>query len=71
MFYGCDTTGGHNFSADPLFCDEVGGDYRLGQDSPCADGSTTGCGLVGAYGVACGPTRVERTTWGRLKVIYR
>jgi hypothetical protein len=67
----CDTAGQRNFSMDPLFCNEAGGDFQIGRSSPCAPGSATGCGLVGAYPVACVPTQVNHTTWGRLKVLYR
>jgi hypothetical protein len=43
-----------NFSTDPLFCDEAGGDYHLHENSPCApDNSPSGCGLVGAMPVGC------------------
>jgi hypothetical protein len=41
-----------NFSADPVFCDTLAGDYGLHVSSPCADAS--GCGLVGALPVGCG-----------------
>lgn len=66
---GCDTTGGRNFSLDPVFCGAT--DYRLGSTSPCAPDSPLGCGLVGAFGVGCAVTPTRRTTWGQLKVRYR
>jgi predicted outer membrane repeat protein len=40
-----------NFSADPLFCDEVTGDLTLDASSPCLDAA--GCGLVGALDQGC------------------
>jgi hypothetical protein len=43
-----------NFSADPLFCNLGGGDYTLAETSPCApEHSPAGCGLIGAFPVAC------------------
>jgi hypothetical protein len=42
-----------NFSADPLFCDVSGGDFRLAAASPCLPGQhPTGadCDTVGAHG---------------------
>jgi predicted outer membrane repeat protein len=43
-----------NFSADPLFCNVGAGDYTLAETSPCApEHSPAGCGLIGAYAVAC------------------
>jgi len=65
----CDTTGGRNFSLDPVFCGTA--DYGLSSSSPCAPGSPLGCGLIGALGVACGGTPTRRSSWGRLKVLYR
>ncbi|MBC8367036.1 right-handed parallel beta-helix repeat-containing protein [bacterium] len=43
-----------NFSAEPLFCDMIGGNYRLTADlSPCLPANSP-CGqLVGAYNVGC------------------
>ncbi len=42
------------FSADPLFCNAVAGDYTLAETSPCAPAhSPVGCGLIGAHPVAC------------------
>lgn len=42
-----------NFSADPLFCDTLSGDYSLNSCSPCAP-SRSLCGtLIGAIGVGC------------------
>jgi hypothetical protein len=58
-----------NISADPLFCDPMGEDFRLQQDSPCAPG--TECDLMGAWPVGCAPTAVEQTTWGGLKALFR
>jgi hypothetical protein len=51
-----------NISVDPFFCDAQHGDYRLRADSPCAN--APGCGRMGAFGVACGPTSVRETTCG-------
>ena len=39
----------NNFSADPLFCDRMGGDFRILAISPCAAGDGP-CGRVGALG---------------------
>jgi hypothetical protein len=48
------TLGADNFSSDPVFCDEVGGDYHLHEDSPCtASNSPSSCGLVGALSIGC------------------
>jgi|GEM_PF-1968630 len=44
-----------NFSAKPLFCDARRGDFHISDRSPCHPDST-GCGLVGAFGVACTST---------------
>jgi len=65
-----DQTGANgNISVDPLFCDAQNGDYRLRSDSPCAN--APGCGQIGAFGIACGPTSVTETTWGRIKALFR
>jgi len=46
----CGVDGGGNFSENPLFCDQVGGDLHLCPSSPCLPGNN-GCGaLVGALG---------------------
>jgi hypothetical protein len=62
-----DTTGAHNFSADPLFCGTD--DYHVSTSSPCANFAT--CGLIGALPPACGVTAVRRSTWGAIKRAYR
>jgi hypothetical protein len=71
LFGACDTTSGRNFSLDPLFCDEDAADYSLDAASPCAPGSASSCGLVGAYPVGCGATQAESASWGRVKALYR
>jgi hypothetical protein len=43
----------HNLSRDPLFCDPIGGDYRLSAASPCSADSLPECGGTGAFGAAC------------------
>jgi len=58
-----------NFAADPLFCNLEENDYHLERSSPCGPEGT--CGLVGAYGVACGKVRVETVRWGDVKSLYR
>ncbi len=53
---GCieDLAGEHgNISADPLFCDRDGMDFRLQPDSPCL-GDTLGCPGMGAWPAGCG-----------------
>jgi hypothetical protein len=45
-----------NFSADPLFCEPLEGDYTLNILSPCLPGRHpygASCGLIGAFGVGC------------------
>jgi len=65
----CGTDGGGNISADPLFCDAGAGNFTLNCTSPCVN--NPGYGQIGAFGVGCGPTAVEYTTWGRLKAMFR
>jgi hypothetical protein len=60
-----------NQSADPLFCDLAHLDLRLDQSSPCAPPqSPPGCGLIGAFGVGCGPIAVEPASWGQIKAHF-
>jgi hypothetical protein len=72
---GCITDqAGHsgNFSLDPMFCDPDQGDFTLRSSSACApEHSPSGCGLIGALPVSCGPDAVESATWGRVKAIYK
>ncbi|MBZ0267813.1 hypothetical protein K8I85_06630 [bacterium] len=60
-----------NFSADPLFCDPDNGDFTIQSISPCAPPGVTGCGLIGALPVGCGPVAVEAMSWGKVKGAYR
>jgi len=60
-----------NFSEDPLFCNAGAGDLHIDCSSPCARGGQPECGLIGAWGVGCGATRTERTSWSSLKALYR
>ena len=65
-----------NISADPLFCDTLGGDYRLETCSPCLPGNHPDgydCGVpIGAFcsGCPCEGATVP-TTWGAIKAMYR
>jgi len=63
--------GDGNFSADPLFCDTLSGDFHLDCRSPCAPAQQPECGLIGAWDVGCGPSQTEPTSWGRIKSMYR
>ena len=62
-----------NFSEDPLFCGDLNPDepYTLHSDSPCAPEDNPECGLIGAWGVACGLTAVEPVSWGAIKGMFR
>ena len=60
-----------NFSANPLFCDPEAKDFTLATGSPCAPPGVTGCGLVGALPVGCGPISVEPASWASIKARYR
>jgi len=66
-----DTVGGRNFSADPLFCDPAGADYRISAASPCAAAGPSGCVLIGAFDIGCGAVPARREAWGTIKVRYR
>jgi predicted outer membrane repeat protein len=64
---------GTNLSADPRFCDRLGGDYELMDISPCATDMT--CPLIGAFPVACtavaSPGPLPESSWGRIKSQWR
>lgn len=65
-----------NFSACPSFCAADLGDLHLCDSSPCLPGNhPTGydCGLIGAWdeGCACGPSKIQPSTWGAIKAIYK
>ncbi len=56
--------GAQNLESDPLFCLESGelSDYLgIAADSPCLPANTDGCGLIGAFGEACGVTATPDT----------
>jgi hypothetical protein len=60
-----------NFSADPVFCASIAGNYDLGAGSPCLPAFNS-CGVrIGARGQGCGPVSVAPESWGRVKVRYR
>lgn len=62
----------NNISADPLFCDEAGGDLHLQMESPCAPpNAPEGCGLIGVFDPACGGTPTRKVSWGQLKQLFR
>ena len=47
------------------------GKAGIQSDSPCAPANSTGCGLVGALPVGCGPVALDPVSWGRIKGQYR
>ncbi len=51
---GMDASDG-NISADPLFCDAMGADFTLREDSPCVGGTEPNpeCDLIGSQVVGC------------------
>jgi hypothetical protein len=66
-----------NISVDPQFCsvDPVAyNNYMLQSDSPCAPGNHPGgsqCGLIGCKEVGCGPDATEKTSWSRMKRLFK
>jgi predicted outer membrane repeat protein len=65
--------GPSNIVADPLFCDALGGDYNLCENSPCRGANNEWGFLIGSHRQICGPCEspVERKTWGSIKGMYR
>jgi len=55
-----------NFSADPSFCNSVGGEYTLAANSPCLGTGKDGAN-VGAFGVGCNPVSVKNLTNSHLE----
>jgi predicted outer membrane repeat protein len=62
-----------NLFTDPLFCDVVGGDFTLCENSPCLPGNNSWGLLVGAWDAGCGDcdSAVTPASWGRIKALYR
>ena len=46
-----------NFSADPMFCNPLNGDYHIAFNSPCAPDNNLCACPIGALGVGCGSNR--------------
>ncbi|MBK8165071.1 MAG: right-handed parallel beta-helix repeat-containing protein [bacterium] len=42
-----------NVQVDPLYCNALGGDWSLREDSPAAPAGSDGCGQIGRHGVEC------------------
>lgn len=59
-----------NISQDPMYCDPEASNFHLHTASPCAAENNPDCGQVGVFGIACGETGVESTTWSDLKILY-
>lgn len=59
---------------DPLFCDYYSDDFTLCEDSPALPANNIWSLLMGYAGEGCGApcsSPVERTSWGRIKAMYR
>jgi parallel beta-helix repeat protein len=61
--------GANDFYEDPMLCDPAHGNFYVDCISPCIDHPI--CGFVGALGAGCGSTRIEPTTWGAIKALWR
>jgi predicted outer membrane repeat protein len=65
----------NNISEDPLFCGELANSddpFTLDVASPCAVRNSPCGSLIGARPVECSEgVSTERTTWGRVKAIFR
>ncbi|MGQ0721641.1 MAG: hypothetical protein ACT4PE_08725 [Candidatus Eiseniibacteriota bacterium] len=60
-----------NLSADPQFCNPSTDFYAIQAGSPAEPGHPSGCGLLRANGVGCGPVPVAVRSWGSIKGAYR
>jgi len=68
----CGATVENNITADPRFCNEAASDFRIYEQSPCAAANAPpGCGQIGALGIGCSQTPVERLSWGKAKHLFR
>jgi hypothetical protein len=63
------TSANGNLAADPLFCDQPGGDYSLAARSPAL---THPAGPIGAFPTAgCGAMESKPLTWNRISTLYQ
>jgi len=60
-----------NIIGDPLFCNPANDVYTIDAFSPASPQHPSGCGLRGAFPVACGPVSVKASSWGMIKAGYR
>ncbi|MDI6809326.1 MAG: pectinesterase family protein [Candidatus Eisenbacteria bacterium] len=67
-YIGCDP-GESDLTLAPLFCNPSQDNFYLCEASPCAN--APGCGQIGALGIGCVSSGVGRSTWGRIKALYR
>ena len=61
------------YVVDPLFCwpdPETTTEWTLHGDSPCVPPQSE-CGLIGAWGVGCGSTPTQSSTWGAVKALFK
>lgn len=71
---GGDSLGGIHFEnlfSDPFFCGPADMDLTLRADSPCLPSNNEWGVLMGAWGQGCAVTATDKTTWGRLKAMFR
>jgi hypothetical protein len=62
--------GGHEISANPMFCGPSVDNFLLDSWSPCVGTGHMGTNM-GALAVGCGVTVVEPSSWGSIKALYR
>lgn len=70
-FVGNPTGTNGNVSLDPEFCNPAAGEYTISTTSLCAPANSSSCGLIGAFGPACGTVAVRPADWSAVKRMYR
>lgn len=60
-----------NAPAPPEFCDPGSEDFHITSGSVADPADPSGCGLRGAFPVACGAISVQSESWGSVKAKYR